>query len=195
MNSSQGFTLVEMMVSITISSLLSVAIVSSFSTQSVLFLSHSKRMQATEDGREVFEVITRLLQQAHQNSIVITQNTSSDIQIDFTLPSGYPIWPNTISPYDKNAVRIRWTGGAVTSANTKTINQITVANASDIGSLNSSTAMPLAGSADHLNTRISQLALATLGGGTYYKLDLSSEVGRDKFAIKNTFSGLVLPRN
>jgi prepilin-type N-terminal cleavage/methylation domain-containing protein len=193
MNSNQGFSLVEMMVSITISSMLSVAIVSSFSTQSALFLSHTKRLQATEDGREAFEVITRLLQQAHQNSITITENTSSDIQIDFTLPSGYPIWPNTVSPYDKNAVRIHWNGDASTT--TGTANQITIANASNLTNLGSSTATPLAGSAGHSNTGISQLALASLGGGAYYKLDLSSKVGINSYAIRNSFTSLILPRN
>lgn len=186
----RGFTLVEIMVSITVASILSLAVISTYSSQAGTYMTQGRSSQAVEDGREVYMVLNHLLRQAENSSIAITQNAGSTI-VDFTVPSGYAIWPNTTAPYDRNAIRIAWSDSGTNA------NQITVASATSIGGLGGAQATALAGSNSGSNTRVIGLTMTALVPAGY-TLSVTTRAGvtpPGQTATGTTFDGLVLPRN
>jgi len=185
MKHQQGFSLVELMIATTVASILSLAVVSTFASQSTMYLTQSLHTRATEDGRDAYENISRLIQLANASSFSITDNTT-DITIDFTLPGGAPIWPNNVLPYTDNAVRIYWD-------NTDQV--IKIGKASNLGGLAAAVMTPLTGNNDKLSTRITDLNLVELGGSQYYRLQIASSAGKGAFTASEIFDGLILPRN
>lgn len=186
----QGFTLVEVMVSVTVASILSLAVVSAYSTQAGTYMTQGRSSQAVEDGREVYMVLNHLLRQAESSSIVVTQNAGSTV-IDFTVPSGYSIWPNTTAPYDRNAIRIAWSDSGANA------NQIMVSSATSVGGLGAAAATALAGSNSGSNTRVIGLTMTALAPAGY-TLTVTTRAGvtpPGQTATGTTFDGLVLPRN
>ncbi len=119
---SLGFTLIELMISVTLASLLSLAVVAAYSNQAATFVNQGRSNQATEDGRDAFTVLSGLIRQAISSSLTINQ-TVAQTTIDFQIPPGFPIWPNTTPPYDRNAIRILWTNTGPSA------NQIRIASA------------------------------------------------------------------
>ncbi len=183
-NKIEGFTLIEMMISITIASLLSLAVVNTFVSQSSMFTVQAQRNQMASDGFDAHELLSRLLQQAESSSIVIT-NSGTTRTIDFTVPSGFPIWPNNTSPFTNNAIRLQWDS---TGSNP---NQIRIASAENVAGLGVATLATLVGDSNGSNTQISNLAL-TLNGGIY-QLSLTARAGSG--GPSTTFQGSVIPRN
>lgn len=185
-------TLIEMMVSIAVASILSLAVVTTFSTNSTVIVTHNLKTKANEDGKAAFDMLTRLLRQAKQSSITVT-TTKTDITLDFTIPEGYPVWPNNISPYNNNAIRIQWENA--TSANHP--NELRIGKAGSLAGLKSAVLETLVGHAASMETSITDFKMIELAGGKYYELILASQaaLGSDTAPSQTIFRGYVLPRN
>lgn len=121
--------MMELMIGITISSLLTIAVVTVFVSQTAVFTKQSSRNQAAEDAWDAYSLLSNLIKHAEIDSFVLAygigeRNTgnpvpvevaSDALRIDFTLPSGMAIWPNVVPPdFDRNQIRITWsnTGAA-----------------------------------------------------------------------------------
>jgi len=186
----QGFTLVEVMISITVASMLSLAVVSAYSTQAGTYMSQGRNSQSVEDGREIYMMLNRLFRQAENSSISITQNATSTT-VDFTVPSGFSIWPNTTAPYALNAIRVAWSS---TGANA---NQVMISSANALGGLGAAPSVALAGSNTGRNTRVIGLTMTALAPAGY-TLAVTTRAGATPAGMTTTgttFDGLVLPRN
>lgn len=162
-----GLTLIEMMIALVIGMLLTVAAMAVYVGQSRVVVHQARKEQASQTGTLTYELLSRLLRHAETGSISITYGgsgaaaqpnattapelSSDSITIDFTLPSGYAVWPNDVSPYTDNAVRIAWSN---TGANAY---QVRVAKAASIGALGSATATTVAGSNTGADARILNL--------------------------------------
>lgn len=181
----QGFTLIEMMISIVVASLLSIAVVNTFTSQSSMFTTQSQRNRMANDGRDAYEVISRLLRQAEASSIA-TSISAGSTTIDFTIPAGFPVWPNTTAPYDNNAVRLQW------SSSGNHANRVRIGTASSIAALSSAELATLAGDTSGSNTQIIDLEL-TKDASNAYSLALTARAGSN--GPSSTFQGMVMPRN
>ncbi|MBN4079140.1 prepilin-type N-terminal cleavage/methylation domain-containing protein [Beggiatoa alba] len=148
----QGFTLVEMMVSIVIASLLSIAVINTFASQSSMFIAQSQRNQMANDGRDAYEVISRLLRQAQLNSIV-TVSAGTTFTIDFTIPTGFSVWPNTTAPFTNNAIRLQWDSAGANPS------QVRIANTTSIAGLGGAGLRTLVGDTTGSNTQTTNLIL------------------------------------
>ncbi len=137
-----GFTLVELLVTTVIASLMMVAIVSSFLSQTAAMNHEALRDQMSQEARMGYEVIARLLRQARQASIGIDNGAANVFSVDFELPAGYAIWPNNVAPYNRNFVRLRWTS----DVNGNLPMAISIANATSGPGLNGAAAETLLGS-------------------------------------------------
>ena len=189
---SLGMILVEMMASVAVASILSIAVVSTFSTNSTVILSHNLKTKSNEEGKEAFDMISRLLRQANTSSIKI-RKTGNKTTLDFTLPEGYPIWPNNVAPYTDNAIRIQWLNH--TSKNHP--NELRIGKARRLSGLNTAVLETLEGHSANMGTRITDFQLQKLANGKYYQLVLASQVKLSgKLSPSETiFKGYVLPRN
>lgn len=150
-----GFTLLELMVAIALSTFIVALVLTVFFKQQN-FITHESQRQATAyEARLGFMIIDRLIRQAESASIVVdyggkgalnepqsTALESDEITVDFTLPSGYPIWPNDISPYDRPAVRLHWS-----SAPGPDQHVVSYATAPNMAGLAAQTLAPLIGGA------------------------------------------------
>jgi len=186
----QGFTLIELMISVTLASLLSLGVITAYSHQAATFVNQGRSSQATEDGRDAFTVIGGLIRQALSSSLSITQ-TPARTTIDFLIPAGFPVWPNTTAPYDRNAIRIQWTNTGAAA------NQIQIASATSLGALAGAPLTTLVGSNSGTNTRIIQLSL-TAQAPAGYLLALVSRSGNTppgQTANGTRFEGVIIPRN
>lgn len=182
-----GFTITELMISLAVGSLISLAAVSAFTAQSAVIVEETLRMQTEEQGREVHAVLTRLLRQAHRSSLPQVQVND---EIDFTVPGGVAIWPNDqAAPYDRNAVRIQY------DPNTYTIS---IANAKPTsGTALKDLAMTptvLAGDSTGANPRIIAMTLTPEPDNIRYTFTIKSQAG-DRSDIQATFVSTVIPRN
>lgn len=194
---SQGFTLIELMISITVSSLLALAIASSYASQASTYMTQAYRTQATEDGRDAFTILNHLLHQAEAASIAITTVADTSTIIDFTVPAGYQIWPNTTPPYTNNAVRVSWTNTGSTAY------QILIGTADSTVNLATAPMTALVGSNSGNNSRITNLSL--VNGASSYALSVTSTAGITGLVGKAqaangatggvTFDGIIVPRN
>lgn len=120
--------MMELMVGITISSLLTIAVVTVFVSQTAVFAKQSSRNQAAEDAWNAYDLLSNLIKHAEINSFLLDysageRNTgnpvpvevvSDELDIDFRLPLGIAVWPNNVAPFDRNQIRITWsnTGAA-----------------------------------------------------------------------------------
>lgn len=227
-----GFTMIEMMVAVGLASMVVAGVFSIFSKQVSFSQAETQRSSAANEARLSFDLISGLLRQAESQSIVISYPSKSanpnssqnpwqkddGITVDFTLPTGYPIWPNVTPPYDNNAVRLTW------KRETKEENGVIYyASAYTVAELPSAKLAPLAGGHDDRTPKIvnfdvwplkidgktPQLAIAdqALGG---YLLTIAtrpgfqdptysnpSSNGKDGMANYRTFiaTGTVAPRN
>ncbi len=189
-SSCTGVTLIELLVSLLVSSILMLGVITLYSWQSQILVQQSRRTQTTEDGREAFSVITRLLKQSVMSSITISQPDPDTRIIDFSLPDGIAIWPNITPPYINNAVRLRWSSQGSNS------NQVLLATATNIGSLNAASTTVLVGDSSGKNTQISAMELVKNIDNSYSFLlkAQTSNINPEK-TLKVSFEGLILPRN
>lgn len=119
MRLAKGHTLIEMMVSLTLASLVLVGAISLFMAQAGVIHSETHRDQTAQEAQVAFDILSRLLRQAQADSISIAytgssaapndqgtlEETADAVRIDFTVPPGYPIWP---ADGVDNAIRIAW---------------------------------------------------------------------------------------
>jgi prepilin-type N-terminal cleavage/methylation domain-containing protein len=155
-----GFSLVELMIALAVGLLISAAAISAFLGHTGAVYQQMGYNQASEDVGEAYAVLSRLITQAHQDTLDVATTEVDDVitstTIDLELPEGFSVWPNTTAPYSNNWVRIAW---ASTGDGAGTI---TIASASDSGDLAAAPSETLAGSADTARfntTRITSLIL------------------------------------
>lgn len=183
-----GLTMIELLISLLISSIAAIAFISMFATQVSIVSTQSRRAQIEEEGREVFDILLRLLYTANTSSLSITQ-TATKTSIDFTIPSGFNVWPNIIPPYTNNAIRILWADNGANA------NQIVIASAPTIGGLNGAAINTLAGSSNTVNTQVTGLTLTGQGDGSYM-LTLNVTTGNGAGTVTSRiFSKRFIPRN
>lgn len=188
-----GLSLVELMVSLTIASVLSVAVVSSFSSQNGVYLRQAQRVQVQDDGRQAFDILTRLLLHAQAASIQVTDN-NSDVLVRFQIPAGFPIWPNLGSGYANNVVFIKWADNTDSTAG-HVAHQLRIANSSTISTPAESSFVALVGSDSGNNTRITDFSVVRQADNRNYRVTLSASSGANQNPVQTTLDGLVLPRN
>ncbi len=190
-NTQKAYTLIELMVSMIIGLIVSFAAVAGFVSHGQAIYDQMSYNQASEDVSEAFALLSRLLQQAEGNSITIsgvstTGNCTDAITIDMALPEGYPIWPNTVSPYNKNQVRL-----ALSNTGTNA-HSVTIAKSAS-GGLGTAPPKPFAGSDTGENTRITCMSLVRQNDTTY-AFSLTG-YARNFEAGDIAFEGAILPRN
>ncbi|MDQ7072385.1 MAG: prepilin-type N-terminal cleavage/methylation domain-containing protein [Gammaproteobacteria bacterium] len=184
-----GYTLIELLIALLISSIVVIAFVSSFATQLSTVATQAKRTQIEEDGREVFSILMRLLRTANSSSITITQN-ANDLLVDFTIPSGFNIWPNTVAPFTNNAVRISWAN------NGNNANQIRLSNAPQLNLLNVAPTLTLAGIANPDDPQITAMTMNSQGDGSYtLTMTISTGTGAGSNTASRIFTERFFPRN
>ena len=201
----QGLSLIELMVSITVALILSSVVLYFYTAQSATFQQSAFKERTTEEARGGFDLLNHLLRHAEicpvctpasnvtisyapsgaANGTLVPEISNDNVQIDIILPSGYSVWPNTVSPYTNNFIRIAWSNSGANA------NQILVSAAATAVTLAAAVPVVLAGSNDvnGRNTRIVNLDLwplkadgtaqaaatdAALGG---YQLRLTARVG------------------
>lgn len=190
MKNIRGLTLIELMIALAIGSVVAVGVMKAYVGQTVVVIKQARITQATEDGREAFSVISRLLKQAQQSSITITQPSANSTTIDFMLPTGLSIWPNNIAPYTNNAVRLSWTNQGADA------NKILLATADSLANLGAAATLTFAGDSSVMNTQISAFTLADNNDGSYsFKLISQIANGAAKKPLNVSFEGRILPRN
>jgi type IV pilus assembly protein PilW len=189
MKNIKGLTLIELMIALAISSIVAIGVMKAYVGQTVVIVKQARITQITEDGREAFSVISRLLKQAQQSSITITQPNVNNTTIDFTLPTGLAIWPNNTAPYINNAVRLSWTDQGANAS------KILLATADSIGNLAAAATLSLAGDSSVKNTQVSAFTLTDNNDGSY-SLKLISQIANGAQApLRVSFEGRILPRN
>lgn len=115
----KGFSLVELMIAIALSSIIAAGSLTLFFSQSRAIDNDERRSQNMALSENIFTELNSLLRHAIASTINIQYGSgrlNSDeveldddmITIDFSLPPDYPIWPNDKLPYDKPWVRLQW---------------------------------------------------------------------------------------
>jgi len=192
-NAQSGMSMVELMISLTVASLLSLAVLASFASQGEIFVNQSRRTQSYDDGRMVFDVLVRMLRQAESSSISVTDN-GSDLVASFTLPAGFPIWPNVDSGYSQNHIFIKWADHD-DAGNGFLKDRIRLAKSDTSTMPASAQFITLAGNDSGANTRITDLNINLQADARNYRLSLNASAGNAKTSIVSNFDGLVMPRN
>lgn len=172
----KGFSLIELMIAVTVAMGLSVAVMYIYAGQIRTFSQVARKEQTNQETRTAFEVLSNLVRQAdlclsnstqscptplkidllyptavvNPNPTTTLQQLPADsVQIDFVVPNGFDIWPNsdgtTVPPYANNSIRITWSsvdgiiwisnGASVMDAEPRA-NRIAIAGAS-AGNINS----------------------------------------------------------
>ncbi len=161
-----GYSLIEMMVALTISMVISLAVMYLYTGQVRTFYHTARKQQTTEEVQAAFEAVTTLLRQAEmcltctpaqQISITYPAGTANPngaktlhlandgIDLDFTVPAGYAIWPNVTAPYSNNTMHLSWsqaTGALLLSSGANT------------AAAQAGPGVAIAGSTGKMNTRI-----------------------------------------
>lgn len=218
-----GVSLVEMMISVTIAMVMSIGVLLIYAGQVRTFSQTARKAQTTQEAQSAFEVIAGLVRQAEMCLTCITQQrigitypagvanpnavgtlqlAGDRVQIDFTVPSGYYIWPNTAAPYTNNAMRIEW------SLASSTVQVSAGASVADTAAMR--TPIAVAGASGNLNTKIINLdvwpmvvdaagavaagASATTKPTAGYGITMTAQVGSAD-AKTVTYERIVLPRN
>ena len=161
-----GYSLVEIMVSLTIAMMISIATVYLFIAQLHTFYHTARKQQTTEEIQAAFEAVTNLLRQAEMcltcnpaqqisityaagvanpNGPKVPYLANDDISLDFTVPAGYPIWPNDTAPYAGNAMHLTWSQANGT---------LLLSNGPNTAAAQGNPGVVIAGSTGKLNTRI-----------------------------------------
>lgn len=218
---SRGAGLIELMISVTLASLLFAAAATVFLQQNRHISRETAREIAVQECNSAFDKIGRLLRLAQAGDVEVEygKGQSNDepeiandsIQITFAIPPNFPVWPNDVAPFDRNWIRIAWSNSGATNAY-----GITIANATSRAGLASAPAMAFAGdNANDHNARISNLDfdrqdLAQPNQGAGYVLRVSARSARADANYNNpgfgpndplrhfrtcTASGVVSPRN
>jgi type II secretory pathway pseudopilin PulG len=235
-NHQKGMSLTELMIALTISMILSIGVLYIYAGQVRTFFQVARKEHTTLEAQSAFEVVAGLVRQAEMclivgpacptlKGIAITypagvanpnasvQLTNDSIQIDFSVPSGYSIWPNNTPPYTNNAMRVSWSVAT-------NIVQLSAGATAGAGSV-----LDIAGASGNLNTKIVNLDLwpmvvdaagavtpgaavtdkATAG----YRLVMTARVGTPDITYTNpldpngplknyrtvTYERIILPRN
>ncbi len=165
-----GHTLIELMISLTLAMLISLAAMYLYSGQMLTFFHQARKQQTTGEVQAAFEAITSLLRQAEMcltcttvQQIAIaypagianpnagtTPHLANDaIELDFTVPTGYAIWPNSTAPYSNNAIHLSWSQA---SGILKLGNGVDAAAAT--AAAQGAAAIDIAGGNGRMNTRI-----------------------------------------
>jgi len=163
---SRAFSLIELMIAILIATLMSFTVISLYVNQTTQVSSESSRDNTIQEANRTFDLVSRLLRQAHKNSINIdypgsvkandetTPELKNDgISISFTVPHGFNIWPNDKAPFTKNTVQIKWDNNS--SGDKPYVVQI--ANASNVGSISNFDLKEIAGDNSGQQARIVNL--------------------------------------
>jgi len=150
----KGFSLIELMIAMVIAAIMSLAVLSIFVNQTTHLVHETQRDSAVQEANRTFDLISRLLRQAQKDSIDISypgstkvndenipEITNDAISIDFTLPTGFNIWPNDQAPYENNNVRLKWDN----KNNSENPYVIQIANASNAGGISNFDLKDLAG--------------------------------------------------
>lgn len=161
-----GHTLIEMMIALTIAMTVSIATMVLYSGQVRTFYHTARKQQTTEEIQAAFEAVTNLLRQAEMcltcnpaQQIVInyppgianpngakTPYLANDsIDLDFTVPAGYAIWPNATAPYANNALHLAWSQANGT---------LLLSNGANAAAAQTAPGIVIAGSTGNMNTRI-----------------------------------------
>jgi Tfp pilus assembly protein PilW len=203
-----GASLIEMMISVTIAMIMSIGVLLIYAGQVRTFSQTARKAQTTQEAQSAFEVIAGLVRQAEmcltcttQQTMAITNPAASSVQVDFTVPSGYYVWPNTTDPYTNNAMRIEW-------SNASSAVQVS-AGASVADAVAARTPIVLAGASGSMNTKIANLAvwpmvvnagvvtagaLATDKPTAGYRITMTARVGTAD-AKTVIYERIILPRN
>lgn len=166
----QGLSLIELMIAVTIAMIMSIGVLYLYAGQVRTFSQVARKEHVSQEAQTAFEVMADLVRQAEVCLTCATQQTigisypagvanpnaagslqlaNDSVQIDFTVPSGYSIWPNDTGGYTNNAIRISWSG---------TTNEVQVSAGVSINDLAAArTPVILAGAAGNLNTKIVNL--------------------------------------
>lgn len=191
----RGLSLVELMISLTVASILSIAVLASFTSQASIFINQSRRTQSYDEGRMAFEALTRLIRHAESSSINISTNDGSKLAFSFTIPSGYPIWPNTSGSFSDNHIFVKWADQNDPS-NGYAKHQIRLAKSSTSSMPAADQFVTLAGADQGANARITALILSLQGDNRNYRIGLTASAGKTaENSIVSSFDGLVMPRN
>jgi len=213
-----GFTISEFMVTLVVASLLSIGIVSAFTSQSMMYVGQVKHDQATQGSRDSFDALYRLIQQAVRSSITVggancvinatqadapAEIATDSISINLNLPAGVSIWPNVNGPgFTDTAVRIQWSS---TGNNQNTILVNNGPNSTSLG-----TPITLIGSTNARFNQIANLDLASLDANgnvigncnspeiTGYNLVVTNKragAGPNNKVALVTYQGILMPRN
>lgn len=227
----RGFSLVELMVAIGIASMLSLGVISFFLSQTQSINKMAGKDDAAIESNQSFEVISRLLRHANKQDIEISSAVLNEgvnakpeinndrLKLSFSLPKGFPIWPNDRPPYDNNWIQISWSNDS-SELNPYAIH---LANAESKVALDSAQKHVLFGSSSSTaNTLIANLDLwplnasgqpqssiqAKADGG--YLLRITSRAGQPATGYNNpgfdpanplsryrtyTVNGIIAPRN
>lgn len=226
-----GHTLVELMVSLLLAMLISIAAMYLFGGQMHTFYHHARKEQTSGETQAAFEAITTLLRQAEMclscatvqqiaitypggvanpNPVTTPYLASDSIDLDFTVPAGYAIWPNNTAPYTNNTIYLGWSQANGT---------VKLGSGTDAATAKAA-AIDIAGSKGNLNTRIVNLdvwPLTTGGAGASaadkpnagYHVVMTARVGAKDMSYTNpldpqgpmqhyrtvTYEADILPRN
>ncbi len=208
-NKQTGHTISELMVAITLALTLSAAALTIYMGQTALISSEAQRSQATNEAHTAFTTLSRILRQAETDSVNIVYKNNAKpnsdneaeiandaIQIDFLLPSDYPIWPNDTPPYQHNAIRVSWSN----DLNDAAPYTIQIASAITIAGLAATPLRAIAGSNTADNARIINLDLWPLSDVNTlqanpsakteigYLLRVTSRTGKKDLSFINTLA-------
>lgn len=125
-----GFGLVEVMIGVAIASLMTIAVVTVYITQSATFAKQTSRNSAAEDAWNAFYLLDTLFKHAESNGFTVEYGATGarnignpppielldavgvvgedEITVTFQIPLGMNIWPNDVDPYDRNQMRLKW---------------------------------------------------------------------------------------
>lgn len=169
----KGFGLVEMMVALLISLLVAYGITTVLIDEARVTQQMTGKDRSSQEASMGFDIVADLISQAeiclyscatvqqisisypvgptNPNPAGSLSQASDSIQIDFTIPSGFNIWPNNVVPYTNNAIRINWlqSNGLVTLS----------AGASVSDAAGVRTPIVIAGSSDNMGYKIANLDL------------------------------------
>lgn len=166
MRNQRGHTLIEMMISVTIAMMISIATMYLYSGQVRTFYQTARKQQTTEEIQAAFEAVTILLRQAEMclscnpaqqisinypagianpNGAKTPYLANDGISLDFTVPGGYAIWPNDTAPYSTNAMHLTWS---------QTDGAVRLSNGISTAAAQAASSVAIAGSSGRLNTRI-----------------------------------------
>lgn len=166
MRKQTGYSLIEMMIALTIAMVLSIATMYLYSGQIHTFYHAARKQQTNEEIQAAFEAVTNLLRQAEMcltcapaqqiaisypagiagpNGAKTPYLANDGITLDFTVPTGYAIWPNSTAPYANNAMHLTWSQANGT---------LLLSSGPDIATAQAAPGVSIGGSTGRMNTRL-----------------------------------------